>query len=72
MCRQLNMTDQKSTGIARSDIAQAQVPHVYAQQHPLRFRLFSFRKDLKKGLRNATDHFKQQSKGLERRVIPFG
>lgn len=72
MCRQLNMTDQKTTEVARSDIADHQEQHAFAQKHPIRFFMFRFGLGLKKGLRNAIDHFAQQSKGLERKVIPFG
>ncbi len=71
LCRQLNMTDQKSTDVARSDIAENLVRHQFAEEHPIRFFAFKFGKGLRKGLRNAADHFAQQKKGLERRVIPF-
>ena len=72
MCRQLNMTDQKTTEIARSDIAHTVVEHQYAKKRPISFFGLKVGSGVKKGLRNAVDHFAQQSKGLERRVIPFG
>ena len=72
MCRQLNMTEQKSVELARSDIAYNQTPHAFAEVHPVRFFVHKFQRNLRRGWRNARDHVAQQKNGLERRVIPFG
>ena len=71
MCRQLNMTKQASTEVARSDIASKSVPHVFAREHPVRYSAFKLWTNLGNGLRNAADHLAQQRKGLVRKVVPF-
>ena len=71
LCRQLNSAEGKTEAVARSDVDVNHVVHAYAIAHPIRFRALKWSRGLKRGLRNAGDHFVQQSKGLRRRVIPF-
>lgn len=54
----------------RSDIVGGDVHH-YAKQHPVLFRFYRSLESTRVGLRNATDHFRQTGKGLERVVVPL-
>lgn len=72
LCRQLGVNDQRTAEVGHSDIANTDIPHQYALKHPIRARSRKAWRTLKSSLRNVSDHFAQRSKGLERKVIPFG
>ena len=42
-----------------------------AADHPVLYAGWTLWGNVKTGVRNLVDHFAQQSKGLERRIIPF-
>ncbi|KKB79793.1 hypothetical protein VW35_04635 [Devosia soli] len=68
LCQQVGELDQK---VGQSNIVADGITHIYAQRHPLRHRASKLRTGIRRGLRNAVDHFAQQKLGLERRLIPM-
>lgn len=71
LCRQLNMSAQRTMDTARSDIADTDIEHAYARRHPLHHGLARLATAVRGSLRNMTDHMVQKRHGLERRVVPF-
>jgi glycosyl transferase family 25 len=71
LCQQLGGTHVDKREVGRSDIAHVDERHIFAIEHPVRFRWIRFRAGLKKGLRNALDHFASKKQGLTRMRIPF-
>ncbi|MFC3704807.1 glycosyltransferase family 25 protein [Devosia honganensis] len=71
LCQQLGSMRPDKLSIGRSDIAPVDEPHLYAKEHPLRYRLGRLREGLTEGWRNARDHFASKKQGLTRMSIPF-
>ncbi|MCR6634601.1 hypothetical protein [Devosia sp.] len=71
LCQQIGEYDQRTASVGKSNIVADGTRHLYAQRHPIRYRAQRIAKGARRGLRNAIDHFAQQKKGLERRLIPL-
>lgn len=71
LCQQVGGQDQNAASVGKSDVVADGVPHIYAQRHPLRHWAKRTTREVRRGLRNAVDHFVQSRKGLERRLIPL-
>lgn len=71
LCQQIGEHDQRTASVGKSNIVADGTRHLYAQRHPIRYRAQRIAQGAKRGLRNAIDHFAQQKKGLERRLVPL-
>lgn len=71
LCQQSGHWDKSATGIGHSDITPDGAKHLYPARHPLRYQVGRFERWLRRGIRNAVDHFVQKRHGLERRWVPL-
>jgi glycosyl transferase family 25 len=68
LCQQIGEQDQR---VGTSNIVPDGVRHTYAELHPIMHWSRNLSLTVRRGLRNAADHFVQRRKGLERRRIPL-
>lgn len=71
LCQQVPKADEQTAGIGLSNITADGVVHRYAQHHPVQNWARRTAVGVKRGVRNAVDHFAERRKGLERRIIPL-
>lgn len=69
LCQQVGSYHEETADVGRSNIQADGVPYVYPQKHPIRYAHQKFSTGLRRGLRNALDHFSEKKNGLERRWI---
>lgn len=69
LCQQVGSYHEETADVGRSNIQADGVPYVYPQKHPIRYAYQKFSTGLRRGLRNALDHFLEKKNGLERRWI---